>query len=232
MAENRKKKARGKRKERHSVSREGILQHAIEIANEEGLPKVSMRRIASYFGVEAMSLYHHIQSKDEILNGMVDQILGQVSFDGEAPWQDSMRQRAESTRQVLIKNPWALGILESRPQPGPETLAYHDKVLGVLFRHGFSLALAAHTFSALDAYTYGFIMQEQALPFDNPEDLEIIAASILASFPKGAYPHLKRLTLDYILKPEYSYDKEFLYGLSLILDTLEARRKKEEDLVP
>ena len=225
MAKKNKKNGPSPKDKRPGLSRDSILMEAVKIADAEGLSKVSMRKVSASFAVEAMSLYHHVKNKDDILNGMIDLILGEIVFNRESSnWRDSMRERAISTREVLKAHPWALGVLESRPDPGPITLEYHDAVLKVLFDAGFSLALAAHAFSALDAYTYGFVMQEDALPFDNPEELQIVAAGILSSFPKGAYPHLKRLTLDHVLQPGYSYSKEFLFGLDLVLESIEARR--------
>ena len=227
MPEKAKKNKPNRRPRKSPLSRKKILSMAIKIADKEGIGAVSMRKLSARFRVEAMSLYNHVENKDDILSGMVDLVLGEIKFDRKpTSWKEAMRERAIATREVLGRHPWALGILESRPNPGPETLDYHDGVLGVLFDAGFNLALAGHAFSALDAYPYGFILSEDALPFDNPEQLQMMAASILASFPVGAYPHLKRLTLEHVLRPGYSYEAEFLYGLDLLLEVLDSRLKK------
>ena len=106
---------------------------------------------------------------------------------------------------------------------------HHDRVIGCLRQAGFSLKLTGHAFSALDAYTYGFIMQEQALPFDTAEELKAIADMILENFPKDEMPNLFEFTSDYVLQPGYSYSNEFLYGLDLLLDGLESRHENQAD---
>ena len=221
MVEKAQQKKVSSRTKKGRITRQKLLAKAVDIADKKGLAEVSMRKLAARFNVEAMSLYHHVKNKEDLFSGMVDLVLAEVSFDRNShDWRASMRERAISTRQVLQKHPWALGLLESRPDPGPMTLAYHDSVIGVLLKGGFSLAMTAHAFSLLDAYTYGFIMQEDALPFDDREQMEMVAAGILASMPEGKYPHLKTMMLEHVLKPGYSFHKEFLYGLDMILDSL------------
>ena len=132
-----------------------------------------------------------------------------------------MRARAISVRAVLSRHRWAIGLMESRRTPGPANLRHHDAVLGCLRSAGFSVELAAHAYSALDSYIYGFAMQERNLPFDTPEDTAELAQAILGRFPAGEYPHLAELTMEHVLKPGYDYGKEYEFGLDLILDSLE-----------
>ena len=136
-----------------------------------------------------------------------------------------MRERAFSAREVLRRHPWATPLLESRTTPGPATLRHHDTVLGVLRGGGFSVELAAHAFSALDSYIYGFALQEAALPFDTPEETAALAEEILRQLPADAYPHLAELTREHVLAPGYDYAEEFGFGLDLILDGLERARE-------
>jgi hypothetical protein len=124
-------------------------------------------------------------------------------------------------RQVLSRHRWAIGRMESRTSPGPVTLRQHDAVLGVLHAAGFSAELAAHTFSAVDSYVYGFALQERGLPFDTPEQTAELAQVMLVQFPEGEYPHLRRFTTEHVMKPGYDYGKEFEFGLDLILDGLD-----------
>ena len=111
--------------------------------------------------------------------------------------------------------------MESRTNPGDATLRHHDAVIGTLRRAGFSVAMAAHAFSLLDSYVYGFILQEAALPFDGPETVPDMAEAFLAQFPANAYPYLAELTTQHVLRPGYDYGAEFEFGLDLILDGLE-----------
>jgi hypothetical protein len=133
-----------------------------------------------------------------------------------------MRQRAISAREALSRHGWAIGFMESRSSPGPATLRHHDAVLGCLRRAGFPIELAAHAFSVLDSYIYGFALQERSLPFQTPEETAELAQDILAGFPAETYPHLAELTVQHVLRPGYDYGDEFEFGLGLILDGLEA----------
>lgn len=204
------------------LSKTVVVREAVAIADEGSVEALTMRGLAGRLGVEAMSLYHHVRNKDEILDAMVDSVFAEIELpSGDADWKTSMRRRAQSAREALRRHPWAIGMLDSRPSPGPATLRHHDSVLGCLRRAGFSIAAAAHAVSALDSYIYGFAMQEVALPFDTPEEIEEIAGAILEQIPPDEYPHLTEMITEHSLKPGYSYSDEFEFGLDLILDGLE-----------
>ena len=111
--------------------------------------------------------------------------------------------------------------MESRTTPGPATLRHHDTVLGILRGAGFSIELAAHAYSALDSYIYGFALQEPSLPFDNGEDTAKVAQAIMSRFASGEFPHLTEIAVEYVMQPGYDYGSEFAFGLELILDGLE-----------
>jgi AcrR family transcriptional regulator len=177
-------------------------------------------------GVEAMSLYNHVANKVDLLDGMIDGIFAEVRVpSGDIDWQSAMRERAMSMREVLARHRWAIGLMESRSAPGPATLRHHDAVIGVLRTAGFTVALAAHAYSALDSYIYGFALQERSLPFDTAEETAEMAQAFLAQFPAEEYPHLAELTVRHVLQPGYDYGDEYLFGLQLILDGLERARR-------
>jgi AcrR family transcriptional regulator len=181
-----------------------------------------MRRLAQDLGVEAMSLYHHVANKSDILDGMVDLVFGEIELPSDTTdWKTGMRQRASSMRAALTRHPWAIALMDSRASPGPKTLRHHDAVLGCCRAAGFSIEMAAHAFSLLDSYIYGFVLQEVNLPFDDVDALDEVLVTIM---PLSAddYPHLVELTTEHVLRPGYSYGDEFHYGLGLILDGLEA----------
>ncbi|MEU8675276.1 TetR/AcrR family transcriptional regulator [Streptomyces sp. NPDC048560] len=194
----------------------------MRVADERGVSSVSMRKVAEQLGVEAMSLYHHVANKDEILDGIVNVVFAEIELPDDAPdWKSAMRLRASSARTVLSRHTWALGLLESRRNPGPATLRHHDWVIGRLRGAGFSIGEAAHAFSTLDSYVYGFVLQESSLPFDTSEDLEDVAETIIEQLPADTYPHLTEMITDHALRPGYAYANEFMPGLDLILDGLE-----------
>jgi AcrR family transcriptional regulator len=204
------------------LQRDRILHRAVLLADTSGIGSLTMRKLGQALGVEAMSLYHHVANKDELLDGMVDIVFGEIELPRPGTdWRTAMRERAFSAREVLTRHRWATVLMESRASPGPNTLRHHDAVIGALRRGGFSVALTAHTFSAIDSYVYGFAMQEAALPFDTPEDTAELAQAIMARFAAGHYPHLTELTVEHVLQPGYDYGEEFAFGLDLILDGLE-----------
>ena len=213
------------RQARAPLSRERVLAEAVVLADENGIGTLTMRRLADRLHVEPMSLYYHVANKDEILDGMVDAVFGEIKLpSANAEWKTAMRDRAGSARDVLRRHPWAVGLMGSRLTPGPATLRHHDAVIGCLRNAGFTIELAAHAFSAIDSYLYGFAMQELSLPFTTPEETAAMAATFLDHFPAEEYPHLAELTTQHVLRPGYDYGNEFGFGLDLILDGLERAR--------
>jgi AcrR family transcriptional regulator len=199
-----------------------VLHAAVALADESGSESLSMRKLGEAVGVEAMSLYHHVANKDDLLDGMIDVVFGEIELPSDcADWKRAMRRRAVSARGVLARHGWAIRFMESRTSPGAATLRHHDAVLGCLRNAGLSIRLAAHAFSLLDSYIYGFALQERSLPFNTPEQSAELAQGILAQFPAGEYPHLAELTREHVLQPGYERDGEFEFGLDLILDGLE-----------
>jgi len=216
----------GGRAPRIPLTRERVLHAAVALADASGSETLSMRKLGEALGVEAMSLYNHVANKEDLLDGMIDVVFAEIDLPtGWADWRAAMRQRAISARRVLSRHGWAIGLMESRSSPGRATLRHHDAVIGCLRDAGFSIELAAHAFSVLDSYIYGFALQERSLPFPTPEQTADLAQDILASFPADTYPHLAELTARHVLQPGYDYGDEFEFGLDLILDGLERIRK-------
>ena len=209
-------------KPRGSLTRQRVLHAAVALADENGIASLTMRKLGEALGVEAMSLYNHVANKEDLLDGMIDVVFGEIDLPStETDWKTAMRRRAISIRAVLSTHRWAIGLMESRSTPGAATLKHHDAVIGSLRHAGFSIELTAHAYSLLDSYIYGFAMQEPNLPFDSPHEIAELAQAIMARFSPGEYPHLTELTIEHILQPGYSYAIEFQYGLELILDSLD-----------
>jgi AcrR family transcriptional regulator len=207
---------------RARLSRGRVLDAAVVLADSGGLESLTMRRLGEHLGVEAMSLYKHVANKDDLIDGMVDLVFGEIELPPPgAAWRTAMRERAVSVRAALVRHPWATALMQSRTAPGPATLHHHDAVIGTLRGAGFSVELTAHAFSALDAYIYGFAMQQRSLPFDTLEQAQEVGRQMFARMPAGAYPHLTELTVQHILQPGYDYGDEFEYGLDLVLDGLD-----------
>jgi AcrR family transcriptional regulator len=205
------------------LTREGVLDTAVAMADAEGLGRLTMRRLAGELGVEAMSLYHHVANKDALLDGMVDRVYDEVVLpDAAGDWRAELRRRSVSVRQALTRHPWALPLMESRRAPGPATLAYHDANIACLRAAGFTPEHVAHAYAVVDAFVYGFVLQETTLPFDSgPEAAEFVSAGPLAELI-AAYPHMAWFAEHVVLAPGYTFGREFEPGLDLVLDGVAA----------
>ncbi len=208
---------------RAPLSRDRILRAAIDLADREGIESLSMRKLGQELGVEAMSLYNHVANKDEILLGIADIVGSEIYLPStRSGWRTAMRRRAISARDAFSRHPWASGLMEARIDPPvPATLRQHNAMIGSLRAKGFSIGAAAHAFSVLDCYIYGWAGQEVTLPFDTPDEVGGLAEASLAQLPRDEYPHIVEMITEHILKPGYSYAAEFEFGLDLILDALE-----------
>jgi AcrR family transcriptional regulator len=216
----------GNRHERPRLSRERVLEGAVEVADAGGLDGLTIRSLAHLLGVKPMSVYYYVANKDEILDGIVDLVFSEIQLPAVGgDWRAEIRRRAHSARSVLRAHPWAIGLMESRTSPGPATLRHHDTVIATLRAAGFSHQLTAHAYALLDSYTYGFALQEAGLPFDEAGTVGGVAQPIMERFSTGEYPNLVEMATDYYLRPGYSFGDEFEWGLELLLDGLEQRRQ-------
>jgi AcrR family transcriptional regulator len=203
------------------LTRDRVLRAAVDLADREGLGALTMRALGGELGFEAMSLYKHVASKEAILDGIVELVLGEIEIpSGETDWKEAMRRRARSARAVLSRHSWAIGLLEARGPMGPTALRYLDAILGNLRSAGFSIENAAHAFSLLDSYVYGYVIQETSMPMATSEEMTESAGSILERAAMDEYPHLVEVA-EHARVHGYSFDTEFEFGLELILDALE-----------
>jgi AcrR family transcriptional regulator len=208
---------------RGRLSRERVLQTATNRADEGGLEALTMRSLGEELEVAPMALYRHIANKDDLIDAMIDVVFSEVGLpSGGTDWKTAMRQRAISVRDALARHRWAIGLMESRRTPGPANLRHHDAVLGKLRAAGFSVELAAHAYSVLDSYVYGFALTKLNLPFDSSAEVAEVAEDMLQPFPVNEYPNLVEFITEHALKPGYDYGDEFDYGLELVLDGLES----------
>jgi len=205
---------------RPPLTRERVFQAAVDLADRDGLSALTMRRLGAELGVEAMSIYKHVANKEEILDGIVEVVVGEIEIPGEgAAWKEAMRRRAISAREALSRHSWAIGLLEARGAKGPIALRYLNAVLGNLRSAGFSIENAVHAFWVLDSFVYGQVIQEASLPIGSSEEVTEATGSIVEQITTDEYPHLLEVG-EHALRSEYSVDIEFEFGLDLILDAL------------
>ncbi len=205
------------------LNRERVIAAAVTLADGIGVDALTIRKLAVELDVKPMTIYHHVPNKEAIIDGMVDLVFGEIDLPPtDLDWKRAIRQRASSARQVLARHPWAAPLMESRTSPGPATLRHHDAVLGCLRAGGFSIEMTAHAYAVIDAFIYGFALQEASLPATAGDEMADLAQAMTASMPVGEFPNLVEFTTEHVLRPGYDFGHEFDFGIDLILDGLDA----------
>lgn len=145
---------------RAPLRKERVLHAAVELADRNGIESLSMRKLAQELGVEAMSLYNHVRDKEDILDGIVDVVIGEIEVPPTTPdWRTSLRQTVMSARKVLLRHPWAPRVIESRTNPSPATFQYFESVIGILRAGGFSVDTTHHALHVLGSRVFGFTQE-------------------------------------------------------------------------
>ena len=207
------------------LSKQRVVVEAVRLADSEGVFGLSMRRLAGALGAGAMSLYHYVASKEELLDAMIDVVFEEIDLPPKkTDWQSAMRRRAVSARQVLRRHPWAIGLMESRTSPGPANLRHREAVTACLRQAGFPVLMATHANWLLDSYIYGFALQEASLPFDTADELTGMTEDVfLPRLPPDEFPYLNESAAA-LVAGGYDPAKEFIFGLDLVLAALEPLR--------
>ncbi len=207
------------------LSKQRVVAEALRLADREGVHGLSMRRLANALGAGAMSLYHYVASKEELLDAMIDVVFEEIELpSAEIDWQSAMRRRSVSARRVLASHPWAIGLMESRTSPGPANLRHREAVTACLRRAGFTVLMATHANWLLDSYVYGFALQEASLPFKTADELADMTEDVyLPQLPPGEFPYLNESAAA-LVAAGYDPAEEFIFGLDLILAALEPLR--------
>jgi AcrR family transcriptional regulator len=206
---------------RVSLTRELVLRTALTMMDESGIEALSMRLLGARLGVEAMSLYNHVVNKDDILDGVLDLVVGEIGIPAsDTDWRSAMHERAVSAWLAFKRHPWASALMDSRLSSSPERLRYFDAMIGTLHRAGFSLELVARAFSVLDCFIYGFGRQWLNMASSGEKEAEKRAGALRGILPGESFPYLAQMT-ELAMKTGYDEDADFEFGLNLILDGLE-----------
>jgi AcrR family transcriptional regulator len=207
------------------LSKQRLVVEAIRLADREGVEELSMRRLAGALGAGAMSLYHYVANKEDLLDAMIDVVFEEIELPPEGTdWQSAMRRRTVSAQQVLARHPWAIALMESRTSPGPAHLRHREAVTACLRRAGFSVVMATHANWLLDGYVYGFALQTASLPFDTADEFADMAEDVfLPQLPPDKFPYLNESAAA-LVAAGYDPADEFIFGLDLVLGALEPLR--------
>jgi len=210
------------------LSRERVLEAAIALADARGIEALSMRKLAQELGVEAMSLYHHVAKKDDILNGIVDAVLGEIELpQGGADWKEAIRRSAVSAHDVFVRHPWACSLVLTMSGVSPARLRYMDALLGSLREGGFPPELTYHGYHALDSHIMGFTLWQGNFPAT--DELADLAATFVRQLPADEYPDLVEHVQQHLDGSDHGGPSDFEFVLDLILDGLERLRGPRTD---
>jgi AcrR family transcriptional regulator len=213
--------------QRGTLTRQRVLEAAVELADRHGIESVSMRRLGQDLGVEAMSLYTHVQSKDDLLAGMVEVVVSQIPVRRRrrGDWKTTLRRTVLSAREIFLRHPWAPRVIESLPQPTPSVLRHYDTVMGILREGGFSLDLTHHALHVLGSRLLGFTQDL----FDDTPNPDPNAAAMLAEQIGATHPYVAEMALAATHDGALGGcddDFEFVFALDLMLDGLEHLREQ------
>jgi AcrR family transcriptional regulator len=208
---------------REPLSRDRVLRAALAMVDKGGLEALSMRKLAAELGVEAMSLYNHVKSKDDIVAGMLDIVAGEIEFpEGDLEWRQALRARTIAAHKAFVRRPWAARIWMSTTTPSMDRFAQGDAVLRCLREAGLPATTIYSAYHALDGYALGYALQRLDFPYSRKE-LNRLAKDFLHQFPVDDYPDFAEHVQQH-LNPEFTSTDSFEFGLDLILDGLERLR--------
>jgi AcrR family transcriptional regulator len=213
------------------LTRQRVLRAAVELADQIGIDSLSMRRLAEELGVVPMALYKHVANKEELLDGMVDVVVGEIDPppSGDTDWKSSVRQRILSARQSLLHHRWASGVIESRANPSAVLLAYIDSMIGMFRAGGFSADLTHHVLHTMGSRLYGFTQEV----FDDSPSLDPTSTAMLIREMEGKYPHIAEMVgvvyhdQTSVLGGGCDDQFEFEFALDLLLNGLEGLRQQQ-----
>lgn len=211
------------------LSTEKVIDKAIELADISGIEPLTMRSLAKALGVTPMSLYRYVANREDMLGRMVDIVVGEIQLPTVGNnWRTEMRKRAISTRAVLLSHKWALMLLDSGLQPGLATQKHHNAVIGTLREGGFTIASTTHAFTIIDAYIYGFILQELSLPLGENSNFDEVGTSMVEALDSTAYPYLAELATTQLADADFNFADLFETGLEIVLEGLAVHLQSEQ----
>lgn len=210
---------------RAPLTRDRVLRAAVELADGTGIDALSMRKLAQALGVVPMALYKHVANKEELLDGMLDVVVGEIdppaAGDG---WQPAVRQRILSARRALLRHPWASRVLESRTAPTPVVLAYLDSMMGMFRAGGFSVDLTHHVMHAMGSRILGFSQELFGTPAAGSQDPAADVDPETARQMAARFPYITEITTQIahddasVVGSGCDDQFEFEFSLDLLLD--------------
>ena len=215
----------GSKLSRKTLTKEGILEAAIRIADRKGLATFSMRQLGRALGVEAMAIYHHYKSKDELIEAMLNTVHAEITIPSTDDWRKAMRTRADSVFAALERHPWAATIMESGTSPGPATLQDREAITRCFRKAGFSVEATVHAITLLDIYIYGAAQQYVKLTISTSQQAVDISQHVTGTISISEYPYFYEVLTAHINKGFYNPKDEFYFGLRLLFDSIDTLKE-------
>jgi len=204
---------------RITLNRARVIEAAVAYADTNGIDDMSMRKLGAELGVEAMSLYNHVDDKADLQSGMIDHVFAAIDLpDPELDWKEQTRRIGRAAMEQFATHPWVVFLLMQQGNTGPGSLRFMDYVVGVLLRAGFSESDTHHAWQMLASHTMGYTFQSAAAPGvieSEYSKLEAQMGQLVEEFPNVA-----RIAPNLI---QCAYDREYMFGLEIIIDGLESR---------
>lgn len=218
------------------LTRERILQAGLRLADEGGIESLTMRRLARHLGVEAMSLYNHVTNKNDLVDGIVDLVMGEIELPpGPAEWDVAIRAYAISAHSTLVRHPWAAPLVLSPaalPTAQSPRIESMEWLLGRLREAGFSAELTYSAYHTLDSHIFGFTLWQlshmsAAASLRGDADMPAFAARFLRQMQDAGLTHLAE-HIEQHLDAGSDGESEFEFGLDLLLDGLRRARASSD----
>lgn len=204
---------------RRPLTRERALAAAVDLADAEGVDAVSMRQLATRLGVVPMALYRHVDSKEDLLNGMIDALIAEYEPPLTGAWRGRVRGRILSARRVLLAHPWARGVIETRTTRTPMVLGYMDSLAGMFMDGGLSAELTHLGMHALGHRIWGFSPEAFEEPDAIPVPADPLERSRAVEQARKLYPHI--ISIFEATGGRCDEQYEFEFTLDLVLDAIE-----------
>jgi AcrR family transcriptional regulator len=202
------------------LSRDRILRAGLELADDEGLDALSMRKLAQRLGFEAMSLYNHVQNKDDLLDGMLELVLAETEHPpADGRWDEAIRRSALSVHAALRRHTWAAMLLMTFRGPTRPRLDYMNSLMGRLREAGFSADTTYHAYHVLDGHIFGFSIWENSHVY-TPEQAKELEGLLDSFAPKDELPYLYEHGRQHVTDGPHRDVSAFEFGLDLILEGL------------
>jgi AcrR family transcriptional regulator len=214
------------------LSRDRVLLAAVALADKEGIESLSMRRLAEELSVVPMALYKHVASKEELLDGMIDVVIGEIDPpDRGSDWKNAVRHRILSARRALLRHPWAPRVIESKQNPTPLVLEYMDSMIGLFRAGGFSVHLTHHVMHTIGSRVMGFTQEL----FNDSRTTDPGVQAVMMRELGARFPNVLAIATaashegESVVGQGCDDQFEFEFALDLLLDGFERLRQHEKN---